>query len=586
MTRGAQSEDEGPEAEGPEGEGPPEDAAARRGLEAQHSAFGGAFSSALAPGRVPARAPQRVGGAREDGVHSGGSAGDDSRSSRSEWTTRAAPRGRRSMAPGLERSAPAAPPGSPRGGAATTTTAPREESTTRKLRNANGQSSPRPRPPRDTLGGDVSALTRAPSSRRWRPPHAETSRLADLRTAVRFHRPAGAGKRAAAASAASATGASFARWSCHELVATSGGPRAAAVRRGARSRPRRERRRRCSRYRRFGARARRRRAATAGVRGGARGEDPRGGRRRRTWNGRVEPREATRAETEAMLSARGTFLCRRSVGGSGGSTRCGAWGLRRRAEGAARGPRRRRVRRRFRRFRRSRRFRVRFSRRRVRRRGGSRGGGAGSRGGATGGARGEGGEAGRRRKAAEEGGGSPADPPVVVLVAAAEDLAAVPDAVRRVFTHEIKIAPPLEAERLATLERALGAGVAKRAFKSVSLKRAAEGAAERAEDDAATIGRRRRRRAKVPTTTTLFATTTTTKLRVPHPAGSPLQDLAAAAAATGARPRATRGRSRTARRRARTRAARRPRHRRRRRGLDAGGRFPPRLVFGCGRLVF
>jgi hypothetical protein len=104
-----------------------------------------------------------------------------------------------------------------------------------------------------------------------------------------------------------------------------------------------------------------------------------------------------------------------------------------------------------------------------------------------GGPRGEGGEAGRRRKASEEkGGGSPLHPPVVVLVAAAEDLAAVPDAVRRVFTHEIKIAPPLEAERLATLERALGAGVAK--SESVFSKRAAEGASESAEDDAGRSG--------------------------------------------------------------------------------------------------
>ena len=318
------------------------------------------------------------------------------------------------------------------------------------------------------------------------PFHAETSRLANLRTAVLLHGPAGAGKRAAAASAASALGASFARWSCHELVATSGGPAhfASALRRAfetaARTAPA------VLYLRRFGALCAAAAGGDGGGSGGGQGGGPAGEGGAAAEAGARELARRIRAETEAR-SARGTFLCRRSKGGSGGGDGAAARAGAAAREGAAsdldddefddgfddfvghddfafdshddafvdeedraeaaRG-------------------------REEARRGGPRG---------------EGGEAGRRRKAAEEGGGSPLHPPVVVLVAAAEDLAAVPDAVRRVFTHEIKIAPPLEAERLATLERALGAGVAKRAFKSVS-KRAAEGASERAEDDAGRSG--------------------------------------------------------------------------------------------------
>ena len=67
-------------------------------------------------------------------------------------------------------------------------------------------------------------VTRAPSSRRWRLRSTRRRRVSPTSGRRCSSTAPQVRERAAAASAASALGASFARWSCHELVATSGGP--------------------------------------------------------------------------------------------------------------------------------------------------------------------------------------------------------------------------------------------------------------------------------------------------------------------------------------------------------------------------
>jgi hypothetical protein len=47
---------------------------------------------------------------------------------------------------------------------------------------------------------------------------------------------------------------------------------------------------------------------------------------------------------------------------------------------------------------------------------------------------------------------------VVVLVAGVEDLPRLPESLRQCFTHEIKLSPPSDHERLATLRSCLGSG--------------------------------------------------------------------------------------------------------------------------------
>ena len=235
MTRGAQSEDEGPEGEGPEGEGPEDEGPGDEGREAENSdsssnsSSNSVFSSSSSRPVAYRFVVVRVGGAKEDGASSGGgAAGDSSFLACREWTTcamlPAVAAG--AWAPGLEPFALAcAAGGSPRGANPRRRRRPLGKNRRRKNTNANASPSPRPRPPPSSLGFDVSGRNARSVLAALAPPfHAETSRLANLRTAVLLHGPAGAGKRAAAASAASALGASFARWSCHELVATSGGP--------------------------------------------------------------------------------------------------------------------------------------------------------------------------------------------------------------------------------------------------------------------------------------------------------------------------------------------------------------------------
>jgi hypothetical protein len=55
---------------------------------------------------------------------------------------------------------------------------------------------------------------------------------------------------------------------------------------------------------------------------------------------------------------------------------------------------------------------------------------------------------------------------IVVLVAGIEDLADLPAPLRQCFTHEIKVSPPGEPERLAILRASLGPGVGGRGLHS------------------------------------------------------------------------------------------------------------------------
>jgi len=275
--------------------------------------------------------------------------------------------------------------------------------------------------------------------------HAAVSRTLRLRTALLLHGPAGGGKRAAAAAAAAALGAAFVSISCHELVAE-GGEKRLATAIGAAFEAAAAHAPAVLYMRRFGALAAAAGAAAGGSGGGGSGA---GGEMAGGGGGATSSVAQALHRAISAHTATATFAAtslhdvditassttQRGSGGGGGGG--GGDGGRR---GSTRGDdedeteAERAI--------------------QLRRRGGGGGGGsanatrvattattANTGTGIGGGGSGGGG-----------GGG------VVVLVVGVEDLPSLPESIRQCFTHEVKVSPPSEPERLATLHACLGSG--------------------------------------------------------------------------------------------------------------------------------
>ena len=251
------------------------------------------------------------------------------------------------------------------------------------------------------------------------PLHPAASASLRLRTAVLLHGPAGAGKRAAAAAAAATLGATFVSVSCHELIAEAGETKLAGVigssfGAAAMHAPA------VLYLRRFGALAGAAAAAGgAGGAGGSAGEIARGGS------------GATSAVSQALNRAISSHTAWAAESATATQTCCGGRGANRGDGGMMRD-------------RGDDEDEVEAERSLLlqRKSGGSAAGG--------GGASGKTGEG--------RGGKSSGDEGAVVLVAGVEDLSSLPESLRQCFTHEIKVSPPSEPERLATLRVCLGPG--------------------------------------------------------------------------------------------------------------------------------